>query len=255
VSSRVIAIATEKGGTAKTTTAVHLAEAFARLDRRVLVVDLDPQFNLTLWIADRNQPPECSIWDVFQDVTQPVARAIGPSVIPGVDLLYGTRRLGDVESILSQLSRPVRVLRRALASVPDYDVILIDCPPSVGRLPLNALTAATDVIIPVNPSDLALIGMRQIFASLRRLLEDDEERAEFPSTRVLLTVWNERLRIAKDIVAVLEDEQREVFATRIAATTRFAELSSRRATIFTYDPDGSGANDYMSLAQEIARAS
>jgi cellulose biosynthesis protein BcsQ len=86
-------------------------------------------------------------------------------------------------------------------------------------------------------------------------LEDDEERAEFPSTRVLLTVWNERLRIAKDIVAVLEDEQREVFATRIAATTRFAELSSRRATIFTYDPDGSGANDYMSLAQEIARAS
>ena len=164
------AIVNMKGGVGQTTTAVNLGAALARRGRSVLVVDLDPQANATGWIGTDN-PPTATVANALSD-RKTVCAAVGPSTAEGVDLAYGSRELAGVaEDLRASSPTPALALRAALKQLKAYDDILIDCPPGLGLLSLNAMIAADSLIVPVDSQTMALAGVAQIRDTLAELSE------------------------------------------------------------------------------------
>jgi chromosome partitioning protein len=249
--ARVIAIVNQKGGVGKSTTAVNLGASLALLGRRVLVVDIDPQGNTTTGVGVDKRAVEHDIYNVLLQQL-PIAQAMRPTEVENLTIVPATLNLAGAEvELVSVLQRENR-LKIALSGVLDaYDVILIDCPPSLGLLTINALTAANEVIIPVQAEYYALEGLSQLVAIVRRIKEG--LNPDLTIRGVLITMFDGRTKLATE---VLEEVHRyfpdRVFATQIPRNIRLSEAPSYGKPAILFDVRSRGAQAYLSLARELA---
>jgi chromosome partitioning protein len=247
---RIIAVANQKGGVGKTTTAINLAAALAQRGRRVLVVDIDPQGNSTTALGiDKAHVASC-IYDVLLKSAS-LADAVIETKVPGLWLVPATLNLAGAEiELVSALSRERRLRNALRAPTTSYDDIIIDCPPSLGLLTLNALTAAHWLIIPVQAEYLALEGLGQLTRVIELVRTHLNE--ELSIMGVLITMYDGRTNLATQVVSEVENYfPGVVFATRIPRTVRLSEAPSYGAPIATFDPKGKGAVAYAALANEV----
>ena len=248
---RIIAIVNQKGGVGKTTTAINLGASLAMLGGRVLVVDLDPQGNTTSGFGIDKRTVERDVYDVLlADV--PARDAIRETAVAGLHLMPSTLALAGAEiELVSALSRETR-LRVALAGFADaYEYVLIDCPPSLGLLTLNALTVASEILIPVQAEYYALEGLSQLTQVVERV-----RRALNPQLKVigvLVTMFDGRTRLAMEVVdEVMKHFPEQVFKTQIPRNVRLSEAPSYGKPVALFDVKSRGAQAYLALARELS---
>ena len=249
-SQRVVAIANQKGGVGKTTTAINLGAALATWEQSVLLVDLDPQSNCSSGVGvDRTEP---STYELIEGAVE-ARDAIAPTRFPNLHLIPARADLVGAEvELLGEEDRAER-LRRALATVDErYDWIIVDCPPSLGVLTLNALVAAQSVLIPIQCEYFALEGVSELVKTLDRVRA--AWNPELAIEGVVMTLFDERLSLARQVV----DEVRQFFGeavydTVIPRNVRLAEAPSFGQTILEYDIRSRGASSYLDLAGEMLR--
>jgi chromosome partitioning protein len=250
--ARIIAIANQKGGVGKSTTAVSLGAALADLGFRILVVDLDPQGNASTGIGIRHDEREVTSYDVIV-AESPVTEAIVHSPIKGLDAITSTIDLAGAEiELVSQFSREGR-LKRALEPVREgsYDFIFLDCPPSLGLITINALTAAEELIVPIQCEYYALEGLGQLLRNVS--LVQQNINPELRLTGIVMTMFDPRTRLSEQVV----DEVRRFFGevvydNIIPRTVRLSEAPGFGVPITVYDPKSKGAQSYRDLAREVA---
>jgi chromosome partitioning protein len=245
--ARVIAFANQKGGVAKTTTTLNLAVAFKEQGMNVLVVDLDPQGNLTMSQGLNPDEIERSMYDVLVHKL-PIDQVIEPREI---DVAPSSIDLAGAELALSSMIGRERALEKALAPVRDrYDFILFDTPPSLGLLTINAFVAADGVIVPVQTEYLSLRGLVQLENTLAMVRENLNPRVEIIG--ILPTMFDKRLLHSKEAVDILVENFGElVYRTRIRKTIRYAEAPVKGQSVLAYDPTGEAAALYRDLAKEV----
>jgi chromosome partitioning protein len=249
--SRVIAIANQKGGVGKTTTAINLGACLAVAEKRTLVLDIDPQGNATSGLGIQRGEVERSIYDVLVDGADLGSATQREVHFPFLDLVPSTRDLVGAEVELVNQSERELVLRRAMETArQEYDYILVDCPPSLGLLTLNTMAAADAVLIPIQCEFYALEGLSQLLNTVRLVQRNLNPRLEIDG--VLLTMFDQRLNLSKQVA----DEAKEYFGDRVYRTViprnvRLAEAPSFGKPIVLYDILSAGAQAYLGLAQEI----
>jgi chromosome partitioning protein len=248
--SRVIAIVNQKGGVGKSTTAVNLGASLATLGRKTLVVDLDPQGNTTTGLGINKRGLEYCVYSaLLQDVALP--QIITPTEIPNLWVVPATLNLAGAEiELVSTLSREMR-LKTALDAVRDaYDFVLIDCPPSLGLLTINALTAADEVIVPVQAEFYALEGLSQLTAIIGRVHGALNPRLVISG--VLITMFDGRTKLAGEVLdEVHRYFPRQVFKTQIPRNIRLSEAPSYGKPVIVFDVKSRGAQAYLALAREV----
>jgi chromosome partitioning protein len=248
--TRVIAIANQKGGVAKTTTAINLSACLAELDKRVLLIDLDPQGNATSGLGIAKHKLTRCIYDVLiNDV--PLNEVILKTDQNNLKVVPARIELAGAEiELVAQLSREGK-LKNALESVKtDYDFIFIDCPPSLGVLTLNALTAATDVLIPIQCEYYALEGLTLLMNTIERVRKYLNPNLNIIGA--LMTMFDARTNLAIQVVdEVKKYFPKKVFRTIISRNVRLSEAPSHGKAINTYDTRSRGAEVYRELAKEI----
>ena len=250
--SKVLAIANQKGGVGKTTTAVNLAASLAATKRRVLLVDLDPQGNATMGSGIEKHELELSLYDVLTGQAR-TAAAIVNTGAAGFDLLPSNGDLTAAEVELMTLPRRESRLREALAEVrPDYDYILIDCPPSLNMLTVNALVAAQGVLIPMQCEYYALEGLSALVQTIESIKQTLNPKLEIEG--LLRTMYDPRNSLTVDVSAQLMSHFGDkVYGTVIPRNVRLAEAPSHGLPVLTYDRTSRGAVAYLALAGEMNR--
>jgi chromosome partitioning protein len=245
--ARVIAFANQKGGVAKTTTALNLAVAFKESGHRVLAVDMDPQGNLTMSQGVDPDKVEKSMFDVLVHRI-PISEVI---VEREIDVAVASIDLAGAEIAMSTQIGRERALQKALDEVrDDYDFVCIDTPPSLGLLTVNALTAANKVIVPVQCEYLSMRGLVQLQNTLQMIRENLNPGVEIEG--ILPTMLDSRTVHAKEAVEILEENFGElVFKSRIRKAIKFAEAPVRGTSVLKYDPKGTAASAYRDLAKEV----
>ena len=244
---RVIALANQKGGVAKTTTTLNLAVALKEKGMKVLCVDLDPQGNLTMSQGLNPDEIDRSMYDVLVHKL-PIEQVIHEREI---DLAVSSIDLAGAELALSSMIGRERALEKALISVkPKYDYILIDTPPSLGLLTINALVASNGVIVPVQTEYLALRGLVQLENTLAMVRENLNPNVQIMG--ILPTMFDKRLLNSKEAVDILVENFGElVYETRIRKLVRYAEAPVKGQSVLAYDPTGEAAKMYRDLAKEV----
>jgi chromosome partitioning protein len=245
--SRVIAFANQKGGVAKTTTTLNLGVALKEKGHSVLAVDLDPQGNLTMSQGWNPDEIERSMFDVLVHKL-PIEEIIREAE---VDVAVSSIDLAGAELALSSMIGRERALEKALVSIkPKYDYILIDTPPSLGLLTINALVASNGVIVPVQCEYLSLRGLVQLENTLSMIRENLNPDVEIQG--ILPTMYDKRLLHAKEAVEILKENFGDlVFDTKIRKTVRYAEAPVKGQSVLSYDPSGDAAALYRDLAKEV----
>lgn len=245
-----LTIANQKGGVGKTTTAISLGAALAEQGSRVLLVDLDPQGNATSGLGIRRQEVEQGVYSVLlQDL--PIPQATMRTSVDRLDLLPSSLDMAGAEvELVPALAREYR-LRTALETATQYDTVLVDCPPSLGLLTINALAAASGVLVPVQCEYYALEGLAQLMTTI-----DAVKKRLNPSLEVLaiiLTMADARNRLSMQVIEEVHRHFPELVArVRIPRAVRLAEAPSHGLPIATYDPTSRGAQAYADLAQELS---
>ncbi len=247
---QIYAVGNQKGGSGKTTTAVNLAAYAALAGRKVLVVDLDPQANCTTHLGVDRELFELTSYDLLVDDAVSLADVLTPSCIDGLMAVPSDEDLGGAEvEMVGEIGRELR-LRQALASADDFDLIIIDCPPSLGLLTVNALTAAEALIVPVECEFFALEGV----AVLTRNVEIIQERLnpDLKIAAIVPTKFDRRKNLCRDAL----DYMREFFGKQVTKTVvrtnvSLAEAPTQGEPIALYSPSSHGGEDYRSLAREI----
>jgi chromosome partitioning protein len=248
--AKVIAVANQKGGVGKTTTAVNLSAVIARGGQRVLLVDSDPQGNATSGVGIQRGSFRRGLYhSVVLD--EPISSLILPTEIEKLSIVPANKDLAGAEIELVDLECREFRLREALLGVANnYDYIIIDCPPSLGLLTLNALTAAKSLLVPIQCEYYALEGVTELFDTLARI-----RRLHNPTLTIeglLLTMYDERTNLSAAVAADLRDFYGgQVFQTVIPRNVRLAEAPSYGKPIISYDPHSKGAEAYSQLAKEL----
>ncbi|HJP40938.1 MAG TPA: ParA family protein [Dehalococcoidia bacterium] len=247
MSAHVIALVNQKGGVGKTTTAVSLAAALTKRGERVLLADLDPQSNATsaAGLVENDLP---GVYEALLDDLPVSGSTI--RVDEGFDVLPANRTLAgaDVE-LVPQLAREQKLAVALRPILARYDWILLDCPPSLGLLTVNALAAASSVLIPVQCEYLALEGLSRLVQTLDLVRKNLNPGLSIAG--VLLTMFDARTRLASEVEEEVREHFDETFATVIPRSVRLGEAPSHGKTIFKYDPSGRGATAYEALADEL----
>ena len=245
--TRVIALANQKGGVAKTTTTLNLGVAFSEMGYRVLLVDLDPQGNLTMSQGLNPDVIERSMFDVLVHKI-PISEVVEHRE---VDLAVASIDLAGAELAMSSLIGRERSLEKALAEVRStYDFVLIDTPPSLGLLTINAFVAATGVIVPVQCEYLSLRGLVQLENTLAMVRDNLNPNVGVEG--IVATMFDGRTLHSREAIEILEESFGElVYRTRIRKTVRYAEAPVKGSSVLKYDPTGAAAEAYRELAREI----
>ena len=249
---RTIACANQKGGVGKTTTVVNLSSYLALAGDRVLIIDLDPQGNATSGLGG-DRSPAASVYEAIVDA-QALESLIRPTAVTGLDLVPSSIALAGAEVELAPLEQRERRLGRLLAPVADrYDHVFIDCPPSLGLLTVNALTAADGTLIPIQCEYYALEGLTQLIATIN--LVRDHLNPDLAVDGAVMTMFDGRTNLSAQVAAEVRAHLGErVFETVIPRSVRLSEAPSHGQPIHLYAPSSPGATAYRALAEEFRRA-
>jgi len=251
--SRLIAVANQKGGVGKTTTAVNLAAALALEGERVLLLDMDPQGNASSGLGVSANATRPGVYEVLLGDAE-AAQAVHSTVVPGVEVMpSGQRLIGAEVELVPAMAREL-ILKRKLAPIREnYDTILADCPPSLGLLTINTLTAADSVLVPIQCEYYALEGLTQLLSAIQLVQQSLNPGLDIEG--ILLTMFDARLNLSQQVA----DEARRFFSGRVYQTViprnvRLSEAPSFGMPVIQYDRASSGAQSYIALAAEIKAA-
>ena len=248
--TRIIAIINQKGGSGKTTTTVNLGACLAGLGKKILLVDIDPQAHTTTHLGFKPHEIEITIYDVLIN-SQPVDKTITKTLVEKLDIVPSNVNLSGAEIELVNIVGRENMLKDRIKGLNDkYDYILIDCPPSLGILTLNALNTAQELFIPIQAEFFALEGMTKLLQTIKVVKERLNGKIEISG--IILTMFDGRKNICRDVTRKVEEFFKEkVFKTKIRDNVKLAEAPSYGQPVILYAPRSYGSLDYQELAKEV----
>ena len=252
--AKVISITNQKGGVGKTTTAINLSAALAEANQKILLVDFDPQINATTGLGVELDDDDKTIFDAIHNISQ-TKTIIANDVIKNLDILPGSIELSSLESELLNKENRESALKNVIDAIKDdYDYIIIDCPPAVGILTVNALVASDACIIPVQCEYFSLEGLNQVLNAIELVRSNMNPNLKIEG--LLFTMYDARTRLGQDVVSMVKGNMDvKIFETMIPRNIRLAEAPSNGMSILDYDSSSIGADRYRKLASEILRNS
>ncbi len=249
----ILAIANQKGGVGKTTTAFNLSAALALIGKNTLLVDIDPQAHSTVSLINNSSQYDKSIYDVLVDSEVKISDIIVKTSVPGLEIAISKIAMAKLEPVLlGEIDGHFR-LRDVIAPIKKtYEFIIIDTPPTLGLITLNALVAATHIIIPIQSSYLSLEGTDDLLETVIKIRKN--VNPDLQVLGVVITLYDRRTNISRDAVERIKRVfGKKVFKTKISKSVKLEESPAYRESIFTYAPDSVGAMQYRKLAQEVIR--
>jgi chromosome partitioning protein len=247
---RIIAVANEKGGVAKTTTVLSLGGALVEMGEDVLLVDLDPQANLTLGLGVSPHKVRRSVADVLLNAAQPISVSRETS-IPGLDLIPSNSEMGLAERFLPIRQNYLRILRDALSDIHLYGTIILDCPPSMGAVTLNAMVAADLLIIPTQAEYFSAYALRNVMSAIRSVRAQENPALIY---RILITMIDMRIKSQQELIEQMKEAfDKAVFETEIQVDSKLRESTIAGLPITSYTPRSRSALQYRALAQELTQ--
>ena len=247
---RIIAIANQKGGVGKTTTSINLAASIAEMGKRVLAIDLDPQGNMTSGLGVDKNEVENTVYELMLDECS-INESIQDTVVKGLRLIPSNVNLAGAEIELLGINDKEYILKTAADYIrDDYDFIVIDCPPSLNMLTVNAMTTADTVLVPIQCEYYALEGLSQLIHTINLVQERLNPNLQMEG--VVFTMYDVRTKLSNQVVEnVKENLNQHIYNTMIPRNVRLAEAPSYGMPIIEYDPKSAGAEHYMMLADEV----